>query len=1347
MADGGTGAASDVTVRSDTGALFPAGQPVRLRQATAKLVESRAEIIPVVGAGLAAAAGAPSASALATELLDASGGAASDADLGEVADQLERVKGTVWVQRQVANTVANCRIWPTGTLSSLVRLPSRIVATTNYDDAIADAVRNVSLRPVLFTRSTLNEGLRRPVDGTVHILHLHGHYTDPETLILTRGSYEAAAEDPALQYALRHLAAEYVLVFLGQRVDRREGHIRRDLLWASDTFQRTGPHHVFLPLGELPRDDLQELTEGGTTVIVAPFTNEGGTFEVVSIAAQLIGLGLPSHRPALDVLDRGRATGTYLRVPIIPAGELDDASQRAAWEMLGTAFNGHLELDELLRHPRALLFGAPGSGKTQTLLHAGLAATDRQAVYRSLSDIRVSDLPVSATDVFLSWVAEGSALREGTPRPTRETARDNVYLFLLDGLDEAPREDRPRILRIIADFADRYPHHLFVVASRPYHGSGDTLPASFETFELVPDRTWFEDYLSHVGVTGEQLQRTLSADAPLQDLLRLPIFAVAVADAARRGETLPDSPMQVILYLATTALREETQLQMSHEVVDGWLDALAFIAEVRHGTGLPVALALNVEVAEPFRLEPDERLLDHLIEKVLMVSSGGTVSFPANVVQEARAARALLRSNRGLDLLTAHALITLTDGTRGVHPSWRHPVELLCYDAPPAWREQVARYDARLAARSTPPIAARTERRRAMRTLLDWYDNHLVWWIHGGDQAQLRDDLDAVAALAADTDLRSEAVQWAKDRLEDTERTRRGNALMLLTRLRCADETQAALPAALRDPDSVVRRIAAESHETFGLDGHHKSLRAALDDDPDDLEERALLGEYIRTAPSDDVVSFLVERWRGEMTSWGAGRALDLRFSREEQLRHLENAISTESIVQGWMKHILKTETPWTATEVGRLARLLTQHPACVRRLVHDVRPILRQQLAVALLELWPTELHTARFLLFQASTAELGRLLDDELPHELRMEISDLLERRRAAASAPPGPEQEPTLEPQDKSPNLAAAVAQGWHVVASMPNYALVQQLDDYTDGGELRQLTEREWQSRSARPEWPADDLRRVDDTRIQGSRDTFALLQLAAHFGLNLDRGTWLSLFELGWPGDEFDRWLRDTFEPDWYPEVDQRLQSLSNPGLRQAANVLPLDTMPTDMASVLAARLEETSAEYERGHFIMQLAEASRADVLHRLHGQQPTDITRKALVRVGDCEAERELLEAEMDAPLPASPSGSGDSEWLNHVRCPCSVPLLVDRTVAAESQDADHLYCSALHAALHRAAGQEGIRIYDELLSARPYSDAPFLWFRRVELLDQLLANAVSSQLDDAEIVTIARTLRSESG
>lgn len=109
-----------------------------------ELAQHRDRNVPVVGAGLSVAAGVPGATDLARHLQRAGGPTPADTNgLFVVADELAAVHGSEWVNEQIAAAIQAAPPRPTRTLRALVRLPSRIVARSNYDDGISVAAQAV----------------------------------------------------------------------------------------------------------------------------------------------------------------------------------------------------------------------------------------------------------------------------------------------------------------------------------------------------------------------------------------------------------------------------------------------------------------------------------------------------------------------------------------------------------------------------------------------------------------------------------------------------------------------------------------------------------------------------------------------------------------------------------------------------------------------------------------------------------------------------------------------------------------------------------------------------------------------------------------------------------------------------------------------------------------------------------------------------------------------------------------------------------------------------------------------------------------------------------------------------
>jgi hypothetical protein len=468
------------------------------------------------------------------------------------------------------------------------------------------------------------------------------------------------------------------------------------------------------------------------------------------------------------------------------------------------------------------------------------------------------------------------------------------------------------------------------------------------------------------------------------DLLRLPIFAEAVVEAARERRPLPRVRREAILLVARRGfVAEEPRLLYDSALVDRWLDWLALVAEIQ-GTSVIPSEAFRSDASEAFGISADQALLDRLIQRTLLHARGRDVAFTANVVQEARAARALRSlGDEGVRLLEHHALIELDDGTRGVAPAWRHTTELLLEDADERWRRALAAFDGRLTACATATSPEPDVREASLRYLLKWYETNRVWWLREGEEGQFRGDLEAIILALDSPELRIIGIAWARDGLRSEGASLRGNALMLLTELGERELVDGAVPAALADENPVVRRFAAHAVSTFELSGHHDALSASLAASHDELEQRALAAAFIKTAPETDVADFLVHQWPKGMGSWAALSALDTRLGAEQQLRLLAER---DAYAPPWIEHLLKrSPADWSAEEVSLLAVIVAKTPRKAVRINHRLLPVLRQHPVEALRHLWTADELQARRILHTLDPTQLKEVMHSTLPADLK--------------------------------------------------------------------------------------------------------------------------------------------------------------------------------------------------------------------------------------------------------------------------------------------------------------------------------------------------------------------------
>jgi hypothetical protein len=202
--------------------------------AVADLVEilraEREDIVPLIGAGLCVEAGLPSGSALAQALRERSGLSSEvpAGNFGAVCGEIERLADLRTLQDLAAEAIASAELTPTPSLMAISGCPSARVLTTNYDRAIERSVEEIGKEPV---RISMAEDLvgRRPQEGQVFVIHLHGVTERPETMVLTTTQRRALLDDENFRTRLRSLLLDGRLLALRLRLSAEEPHLRAEL--------------------------------------------------------------------------------------------------------------------------------------------------------------------------------------------------------------------------------------------------------------------------------------------------------------------------------------------------------------------------------------------------------------------------------------------------------------------------------------------------------------------------------------------------------------------------------------------------------------------------------------------------------------------------------------------------------------------------------------------------------------------------------------------------------------------------------------------------------------------------------------------------------------------------------------------------------------------------------------------------------------------------------------------------------------------------------------------------------------------------------------------------------------
>ncbi len=694
------------------------------------LSSQRDRLIPFVGAGLAVGAGAPSGANLVSALLAAAGEPTSPgADFWETVDRLAAEHGEEWVQRSVAETVDQAELRPTPTLMALAKASARLVITTNYDDAIEVSARAAGLEVVTATVHDFRSALAGSGDALV-VLHLHGVASDPASIVLTEDSYRRALTDEVVRLLLRARGVSGRMLFVGQSLAEREAHVRRDVAWSTTAGVPSGEQRHLMVMSvpdigdeETGRRAQSFVDDVGLRVFV--FHDPEHTFDAVRLAATVIAGRSALSDEALAEPMRGEDRH-YVAHAVAPAAELADATARGGYLARTWQHGAEMASDLDSRKPRLLLVAGGGYGKSRELREIARRA-DRHALYRRLSGVEQPREGVPSDILFVRWL-EQAAYAQGNPSHalTVESLRDESYVLLLDGLDEVRADLRLGVVDGINRVVEAHPQHRWVVGSRPVP-EVDGL-TGFAQYTFAPDGDWLQRYAGARGVSAQQVDRFLS-DAPgIADLMAVPVFAVSVVDELHDGREPPRTALDLVLALADARVRGDRRPLADPAAITAWLDRVALAMQLRTVTETGTAMLLSGGLHVDLGVAPTPDLVEDLAVRALVTDTGGSVRFPANIVQEARAARAVLVcGERGQNLLRSHVLVRLPatgpDGipVTGVRPGWANTLELLLGAADGQWRGLVAEYDPVLAARATPIDAPEAERHRAVTTLWDTY--------------------------------------------------------------------------------------------------------------------------------------------------------------------------------------------------------------------------------------------------------------------------------------------------------------------------------------------------------------------------------------------------------------------------------------------------------------------------------------------------------------------------------------------------------------------------------------------------------------------------------------------------
>jgi hypothetical protein len=148
-----------------------------------------------------------------------------------------------WLRETVGSFHLDVR--DSGVLDALAAHGRRgaLLATTNYDHLLEAAT---ALKPTTWRRPAVVERALQGVEP--RILHLHGEWEDPDSIVLGIRSYVDVTRDPHAQAVLATLRAARTFVFVGCGAGLSDPNLGGFLRWTGEVFSRSESRHYRLCL-------------------------------------------------------------------------------------------------------------------------------------------------------------------------------------------------------------------------------------------------------------------------------------------------------------------------------------------------------------------------------------------------------------------------------------------------------------------------------------------------------------------------------------------------------------------------------------------------------------------------------------------------------------------------------------------------------------------------------------------------------------------------------------------------------------------------------------------------------------------------------------------------------------------------------------------------------------------------------------------------------------------------------------------------------------------------------------------------------------------------------------------
>jgi predicted NACHT family NTPase len=257
-----------------------------------------------------------------------------------------------------------------------------------------------------------------------------------------------------------------------------------------------------------------------------------GTMRVLDMT-QPIGLDqIYTHVNILEkITGRSRREPAEILQAVLPGGSPEDFERFSLGRVREERLPG---LEAVEKHPKLMILGKPGAGKTTFLKHLAIQCSGggfqahRVPVFVTLKDFAEADGTPDLVTFIAQWVNPDSRLNP-VPTALQQILSNGRALILLDGLDEVRETDAARVLRQIQQFSERYADNAFVItcriAAREYTFAQFTEVevADFDDAQIADvSGKWFR--CKQDAVKAERFLQKLKENPPIRDLASSPLL-------------------------------------------------------------------------------------------------------------------------------------------------------------------------------------------------------------------------------------------------------------------------------------------------------------------------------------------------------------------------------------------------------------------------------------------------------------------------------------------------------------------------------------------------------------------------------------------------------------------------------------------------------------------------------------------------------------------------------------------------------------------------------------------------------------------------------------------------------